>query len=300
MKLFYISILLIMASAVAWGVMMATHHRLYNRLNQLLDRAQKDDFKDYHFDETRHAALETKLYHFITANQAMLEKASQERESVKTLISDISHQTKTPIASLKLYSEWLNEAPLEDAHLEAVHAIHSQTEKLSFLIEALVKASRLETERYAFFSKNHSVDPLIEAAIRGNGLSASAKDIAIHFEPCGHEAYYDYKWTLEAIHNLIDNAIKYAPPKSHIQIKTYEYPLFTRMDVTDQGIGIEEHEIPHIFTRFYRSSEVYAVEGVGLGLYLTREIIQKQNGYLKVKSEKQKGSTFSIFLPTKQ
>ena len=106
----------------------------------------------------------------------------------------------------------------------------------------------------------------------------------------------DGKWTAEALGNLLDNAIKYTR-EGGITVKTTPYELFLRLDITDTGMGIPEEEQAKIFTRFYRSEAVKEQEGVGIGLYLTREIVSRQGGYLKVSSETGKGSTFSVFLP---
>jgi len=110
------------------------------------------------------------------------------------------------------------------------------------------------------------------------------------------EACYDLKWTKEALENLLDNAVKYSPVGSAITISVTAYELYTAICVKDQGIGISEEDIPKIFGRFYRSEQVQQEEGVGIGLYLAREIVSKQDGYLKVKSKPGEGSEFQMFL----
>lgn len=107
----------------------------------------------------------------------------------------------------------------------------------------------------------------------------------------------DMKWTAEALGNMVDNAIKYTPSGGMVQMKAEQYSFFARIDIVDNGIGIEKEEIPKIFGRFYRSLSVADHQGVGIGLFLAREIIQAQKGYVKVKSEIGKGSIFSVFLP---
>ena len=113
----------------------------------------------------------------------------------------------------------------------------------------------------------------------------------------GLSACFDPKWTAEALYNIMDNAIKYTPQGGKVRVTVQAYELFCRIDISDTGIGISEDEIPKIFSRFYRSSAVSQEEGVGIGLYLSREIITMQGGYIKVSSEPDKGSCFSVFLP---
>ena len=111
------------------------------------------------------------------------------------------------------------------------------------------------------------------------------------------KAVYDKKWTGEAIYNILDNAIKYSNEGSRIHIQVKEYELFVCMEIRDEGMGIEEEEIPLVFQRFYRGRKVKDEEGVGIGLYLTRQIIEGQKGYIKICSKEKTGSVFSVYLP---
>ena len=125
---------------------------------------------------------------------------------------------------------------------------------------------------------------------------AKEKGILITFE-CDQafEAVLDFNWTAEAISNVIDNAVKYTPQGGFVRLQITEYPSFLRLDISDSGVGIPEEEQAKIFGRFYRGKQSVGTDGVGIGLYLTREIINKQNGYMKVSSD-ENGSTFSLFL----
>ena len=108
---------------------------------------------------------------------------------------------------------------------------------------------------------------------------------------------YDKKWTLEVICNILENAIKYTNDNGKIEINIEKLESFLKIDITDNGIGIESENINNIFKRFYREQKVHNIEGVGIGLYLSKTIIEQQNGYIKVKSKVNEGSTFSVFLP---
>ena len=219
-----------------------------------------------------------------------------EKDKIKTLIANISHQTKTPIANLLLYSELIAEEELPGDMHSNVEAIHQQTEKLRFLIDSLVKLSRLENGILTLSPRQESVQPMLDGIAAQYGSKTKQKGLVLQISETTSSACCDPKWTTEALGNLVDNAIKYTPSGS-VTISAAEYELFTRIDVTDTGIGIEESEQPKIFSRFYRSEAVRENEGVGIGLYLAREIISGEGGYIKLTSEPGKGSTFSVFLP---
>ena len=142
------------------------------------------------------------------------------------------------------------------------------------------------------------MDVLLESAALGVLKKAQNRSVTLIMDvPQNLSACFDLKWTAEALYNILDNALKYTPPGGEIRVTAQAYELFCRIDVSDTGIGISEDEIPKIFSRFYRSSAVSQEEGVGIGLYLSREIITLQGGYIKVSSEPGKGSCFSVFLP---
>ena len=110
-------------------------------------------------------------------------------------------------------------------------------------------------------------------------------------------ACFDLKWTLEALSNILDNAVKYTPAGGTVSVNAQEYEMFVRIDVADSGIGMSEEETAKVFARFYRSPRVSQEKGVGIGLYLVREILSREGGYIKVTSKIDQGSTFSVFLP---
>lgn len=270
--------------------------KIMNRLNQMLDHAMEGKPIETSYDETKMSALETKLEKYVTMNQMGRVSLEKEKARVDQLISDISHQTKTPVANLLLYSELLNESMEEEENKELVKAIHVQAEKLSFLIQALVKTSRLENGVIQTVPEENDVKTLLEEVIAQADEKALGKNIAIVSFLGQETAFFDKKWTGEAVYNIVDNAVKYTQEGGRIEVRTSRYPLFARIDIKDNGIGIAEDEIPKIFGRFYKGSTTQQREGVGLGLYLAREIIAGQGGYIKVSSVPGKGSTFSIFL----
>lgn len=269
---------------------------IVERLDAMLEDAINDTFEESHYDESRLSRLEVKWKRFLTSSLASKHRIYEEQERIKRLISDISHQTKTPLANILLYSQILQEKEKDSELAPIVKNIREQSEKLDFLIRNLVKASRLESDVLALKPKHQKVATVIEEAVSTSQEAASQKGINIFFEEFAGEAYFDRKWTREALENLIDNAIKYSPENSEIQVRVKDYEMFTAVCVTDQGIGISEEEQSRVFGRFYRSREVAEEKGLGLGLYLVREIAVKQGGYVKVKSKPLKGSTFYFYM----
>lgn len=267
-------------------------------LDEMLDEAINDTFTERHFNENRLSRLETKLYRYLTAGKTAQRQITSEKDAVKELVSDISHQTKTPIANIMLYTQLLAERDcLDEKSREMVMQLEMQADKLSFLIQALVKTSRLENGIVTVTPKENRLDKL-SCACENCRLMAHKKDIKLEVQEMGDlTAVYDEKWTVEAVFNIVDNAVKYTPCGGKIGITAKEYEMFVCLSIEDTGIGMTEEETAQIFGRFWRSPRVNREQGVGIGLYLAREIISKQGGYIKVVSELGKGSIFQIYLP---
>lgn len=291
------------AAAIVAGVTVALLYRakmrqLLSSLNNMLQSALGGDFNEHTFDESVLSAVESKMAHFLSSCTVSSKNLAAEKDKIKALISDISHQTKTPVANILLYSQLLYEHELPEDCAVCVKALSAQAEKLDFLIGALVKTSRLESGIIAVNPQRGAVRTLLNDVAAQISPKAAAKEIAIEMTAEEGIAYYDPKWTTEALYNVLDNAVKYAPWQSTVTIRAIPYELFFRIDVTDEGPGIAEEDQGKIFSRFYRSPAVNGQEGVGLGLFLAREILSNGGGYIKVASKPGCGSTFSIFLPT--
>ena len=292
--------LAVLALLAAAGIALWTHlrsRRMLDTLDRMLDDAIRGDFQESLYDESRLSALETRMAHYLSASAVSAKNLAEEKDAIKTLIGDISHQTKTPIANLLLYAQLLEEQDLPPESREYASALEHQAEKLRFLIDALVKTSRLESGVLAMTPKRHGLQQLLEDAAAQAAPRAEARGIALTVEPTDLSARFDPKWTTEALYNLVDNAVKYTPTGGSVTLRAVGYELFCRIDVTDTGPGIPEAEQAKIFQRFYRSPAVRGEEGVGIGLYLARQIAAGQGGYLKVTSRPGEGSTFSLFLP---
>ena len=271
--------------------------RTMNRLDEMLTCALDGSFSEKTFDESRLSALESRLNRYLTASDLSARNIQMQKDQISSLISDISHQTKTPVANLCLYAQLLEEQPLTPQGQNCAKAIEAQAQKLQALIEVLTKSSRLETGILLLYPEKNPLMPTVQRAAEQFQLKAKEKQIALICENIQGQAVFDPKWTEEALCNLLDNAVKYTPCGGAVKVEVRNYEMFACIRITDSGPGIPEDEQAKIFGRFYRSCGAYSKEGVGIGLYLTRQIAEKQSGYVKVESVPGKGSCFCLFLP---
>ncbi len=271
--------------------------RILRSLDRMLDKAIDDRFTEETIDESMLSHVEAKFARYLADSEHSARNVAAEKEKIKELISDISHQTKTPVSNILLYSELLSEQALPESSAGYALSIEEQAEKLSFLIAALVKLSRLETGVIALHPEPLPLMPVLEKVYHQFLPDAQDKQLVFTLLPTTAHAVLDEKWMAEAVANIVDNAIKYTK-KGSVTIGVKEYELFRCIEISDTGIGIEEEEQAKIFARFYRSAAVSKETGLGIGLYLTREIVTGCGGYIKVSSAVGKGTKFSIYLPS--
>ena len=251
--------------------------------------------------ETLFARINHRLIRLYEIMQKNRHKIDMERQELQMLISDISHQVKTPVSNLQMVTDTLLTKPVsEEERMDFLQGIRSQTDKLDFLFQALVKTSRLETGAIRLEKKDSSLFHTLAQAMSSIVYAAEKKEIAVSVDcPENLIISHDSKWTSEALFNLLDNAVKYTPPGGKISVSVVLWEMYVELKVTDTGKGISESNQASIFRRFYREEEVHEQQGVGIGLYLAREIVTRQGGYIKVVSEPGHGSEFSIMLPVR-
>ena len=297
---------LLTAVLLAWGGLFLYYFQkklalftdsLCRMLDDMMDRAARPEM-DYEA-ETLLARISHRLERLYHVMQKSRDTIAKEKADLQSLLSDISHQTKTPVANLKMLNETMLTRPIsEEQRREFLQATGSQLDKLDFLIQAMVKTSRLESGMITLEKKDTLVEETLVKGINGILALMEKRNLELTVDcPEGLTVSHDSRWTSEALFNLLDNAVKYTPAGGSIHVSVQNWEMYLKIDVSDTGRGIPEREQAAIFKRFYREEAVHDVNGIGIGLYLAREIITMQGGYIWVTSQVGKGSTFSVFLP---
>ncbi len=274
------------------------HRLLLERIRRMTEDARKGVFHPETVDESMISSVENDVAQFLQEYTVSEKKLKEQKNRIETLISDISHQVTTPLSNIMVYSQMLEEMLTGSAGQQAA-VIRQQAEKLDFLLKSLVKISRLETGIINTRPQRCNLTELMQSVTLQERKKAENGTIQLVFSKPAEPvwAMCDPKWTREACANILDNAVKYTQQGGLIRVSITAYSMFARIDIRDTGMGIAEAEIPKIFGRFYRSPAAAQKEGVGLGLYLSRAIVESQGGYIKVSSNPGQGSCFSVFLP---
>lgn len=265
--------------------------KIHSELTELSDWVQKllADNKTYNVDFEDD--LVSKIKHKIAMLSSRLDDhrtfEKYERERLESLIGDIAHQLRTPLTNLKLSTSSTENDLIDKKSLKI------QIDKLEWLVEALVKLSKIESGCISLTMKESDFNQTVLDAIGMVYIKARKKDISIEYKPKEVIVSHDTKWTCEAIYNVLDNAVKYSTEGSVVKLNLARGEMYTKLTVEDMGIGIHSDEINKIFKRFYRSQETITYDGVGIGLYLSQEIMTRQKGYIYAKSNHQ-GSSFEI------
>ncbi len=292
---------LLCAAGAAAAVLLYRRHtlKIMRSLDKMIDKAIDGTFTEENISETMLSEVEAKFSRYLSASELSAKNTASEKEKIKGLISDISHQTKTPLSNILLYTELLGEQDLNGQARYYADETANQAKKLSFLISALVKLSRLETGVLKMSPKKNKLMPMLDKIYRRYLSKAEERGLLLSVKPTSAEALFDEKWVTEALANIVDNAVKYTD-KGYVSISVREFEMFCAVIISDSGMGIPEEEQGRIFTRFYRAASVSQTDGLGIGLHLARQIVSECGGYIKVSSETGKGSVFSVYLPRSQ
>lgn len=250
------------------------------------------------YEDSLTAKVQGKLRQFYDLMGESRQQSLRDKEIIQSLVSDISHQVKTPVAGMRLYAGILKNPRLSaEKRQQSLETMEAQLDKLDFLMQSLIKMSRLETGTFVLHPEKVRLNDTIALAMSTVWVKAEQKGITLTAQ-CAPDILvrHDPKWTAEAIGNLLDNGVKYTQPGGSVSVEVSPWQFYTRVDIRDTGIGISEEDYHRVFQRFYRAQETSQEEGVGLGLYLANGIITRQKGYISVKSQKGEGTVFSVYL----
>lgn len=261
-------------------------------LSDYIDKALDENLEITEFDEKELSKIKSKLIKFLYASQVKEAKINTEKNKTKDLIADISHQTKTPITNLSLYISLLEDDPKD----EYIEIIKYELNKLEFLIQNLVKSSRLESDIISLQKHQSNLKDIVEDVLKEFKVTLDEKNISINLKDEDLIFNLDERWLKEAIHNLVDNAIKYSPNGSTINISVYKSYLNYNLDIENECKDLSEETLPKIFERFYRGKNSVSKDGLGLGLFIAREIIEKHGGNIRASLDNNR-IKFSVDFP---
>mgnify|MGYP001852374885 FL=1 len=310
-------VLFLLCLLLAWAALIyrKREKKLKISILQMLEEASSGSFQDKRFDETSVSEVENRMWNYLENRQTAMERIERDRQRMQSQISDIAHQAVLPVSNIVLYTQLLEEnlsngftgtkineienVQLTKAEVSEINseitAIRDEIGTLDFLIQSLVKLSRMENGIINLNAEKQQIKPMLDLVKQQFAIKAKNKGIDFLIEDTEEMAVFDRKWTLEAVANIVDNAVKYTQEGGRISIHTEVLPSLVRIDITDTGIGIREEEQGAVFSRFYRSAEMSNSRGVGIGLYIAREVMRAQNGYIRLRSEYGNGSTFSLY-----
>ena len=263
--------IIILGLVIYWyrNKMLSQYNSFLNKADEILGGKQID----MRYDESLDSAISERLNRIVEISNMQKEVAEQEHNTIKSLLSNISHQIRTPLANITLYAGLLKEEVNESTSFRLADKIEKNAEKLEFFMKELLKSSYSEQEIISVNPKIIELDKIIKKSCQAVELDAE-----------------------EVFTNIFENAIKYSPSNTEVTIKSILYESFVCVKIIDNGIGIPEQEQGKVFQRFYRGTNVTDKQGFGIGLYLAREVLRKQQGYIKIKSKLNKGTTVEVFL----
>lgn len=267
-------------------------------ITKYIKRIQKKDYSLKIKDNTEGelSDLRNELYKITVMLKEQAEQLSKDKKQLENSISDISHQLKTPLTSISVMIDILKDNPNvpEEKKQEFLFEVARQLEWINWLVISLLKLSKLDAGTIQLKQEKVSVKQLLTEVVKNLSIPIEIKNQTITMN--GKEDVYftgDYEWSLEAILNVVKNCLEHTQEGKNVEISFIENSLYTEIVIKDEGVGIDQKDLPHIFERFYKGKNS-SKDSIGIGLALAQSIIQKQGGDISVKSELEKGSTFTI------
>lgn len=268
--------------------------KITNYLEEINNKNYKLDIDENTEDEL--SILKNELYKITVMLKETAENSTKDKIKLKDSLSDISHQLKTPLTSITIMLDNILENPSMDLSIknEFIKDIKRQVININFLVSSLLKLSKLDACSINFLNKQENTEDIIKESIQNVSALCDLKNILINIKGDNtSKIYCDFKWQVEAITNILKNCVEYSYENSKIDIFYETNEMYSKIVIKDYGKGIDTQELPHIFERFYKGKNS-SNESVGIGLALSKSIIEKSNGYIVVESELNKGTEFNI------
>ncbi len=264
-------------------------------INAYLSRVLTGDYSLDVFDnsEGEISILKNNIYKVVVMLKSTNEELSKEKLGLASSLADITHQLKTPLTSITVMTDLLENEQDEEKRSELLEIIKTQTEKMNWLTATLLKLSRLDADAAEFNFAQTKISDVVSASIKPFLLSLDLKNIRLTADFDDFEFNGDIIWTTEAVKNIIKNCIEHTFDGGELKIRTSRTNLFNELIISDNGCGIDKDDLPHIFERFYHGKNASA-DSVGIGLNLAKEILSKQRADISAESKLGKGSVFRI------
>ena len=293
-------IFLIVSVAIFAAFSVITYQRIreIRIMSEYLRRINDGEF-DLDIEDNREgelSVLKNNIYKVVVTLRAQQELLLKDKNYLADSLADISHQLKTPITSITVMTDLLKTETDEGKRREFLEVINSQLSRINWLIVTLLKLSRIDAGAVEFKNERTSLGEVIENAAKPFLINAELKGIELTTE-CDSEVFADVdkNWYTEAISNIIKNCIEHTEEGGAVSVSAFETPVLTKIIIKDNGSGISPEDLPHIFERFYQGRN-HSETSVGIGLALSKAILNRQNSLIDVKSEIDKGTEFEITL----
>ncbi|WP_294823969.1 HAMP domain-containing sensor histidine kinase [uncultured Eubacterium sp.] len=272
--------------------------RRYKNLNDLNDYLSLvcKGIYDMNIDDNTEgelSILKNNLYKVITLLQSQNEYLKNDKLYLADSIADISHQLKTPLTSMMVMCELLENEENPDKRQEFVAVINNQLSKMKWLITNILKISKLDADATEFKREEVSISKVLDDSLKPFVLTAELKNIAIQNGANDFVFNGDESWTVEAVSNIVKNCLEHTNDGGKIIISSDSTNLYNKLTISDNGCGIAKEDLPHIFERFYHGKNS-SKDSVGIGLALAKTVFEKENASVSVESEQGRGSVFEI------
>lgn len=294
------SIYIILVCLVVEFISLFFTKKRYNDISELTYKIDKilhnNDYTNFDVNkEGELAVLNSEIYKMTVRLREQTERLENEKNYLKDYLANISHQIRTPMTSINIMISRLSrqELTFED-RFKMIKEISKLLTRIEWLITALLKVAQLESDTVKLKKEKTNVEEVVNKALEPLKIQAEIKNIKMKLKIEKNTNYKgDYYWSVEAISNIIKNCIEHSENGGIIEIISEINPIYTEIIITDEGKGICKEDLPHLFERFYRGNNSGS-EGIGIGLYLTKMIVSKQNGVITAKNRENKGAEFNI------
>lgn len=263
-------------------------------IKEINKRNYKIDIDDNNEDEL--SILKNELYKTTVMLRELADNSLNDKKELKKALEDISHQLKTPLTSIIIMLDNIIDNPSMDdkTKLDFINDIKRESLNINFLVQAILKLSKFDVNVIKFDNKDNDLNKIIKETVKNVSSICDLKNVLIEVSYCDKAIInFDYKWQIEAISNVLKNAIEHSKEFSTVKIKLENNKLYAKVSIIDNGVGIDKEDLKHIFERFYKGKNS-SKDSVGIGLALAKSIIEASNGLIDVKSKKDEGTIFEI------